>query len=243
MVKVASSILLPLLASHVSAVSIEHEHTTKRLHHTSRLKRYVDAFLELFNPVPQISKNPERMLTEEQQAFLESSADPRNTYLVWQGAMKVAKEAGTNADYVNPEILLPRALHQIAAVDISLAMKTMGNLLGIEDQDRFWRNCIANGKEMWRGREDSVSRRSLAFLEIVESLFHGAGARLLRTRSQREQVKRKLDKISTVHTKLDELRGHAPDTEEFRSLLENVSNLFQEPEQVRRGTLRIHLVT
>lgn len=44
-----------------------------------------------------------------------SNTDPRNTYLVWQGAMKVAKEAGTHADYVNPEVLLPRALHQIVS--------------------------------------------------------------------------------------------------------------------------------
>lgn len=62
--------------------------------------------------------------------------------------------------------------------------------------------------------------------------FHGSGARLLQTRSQREQVKRKLDKISAVHTKIDELRGHAPDTEEFRTALGNVSQLLQEAEQV-----------
>lgn len=29
--------------------------------------------------------------------------------------MKVAKEAGTHAEYVNPEVLLPRALHQIVS--------------------------------------------------------------------------------------------------------------------------------
>ena len=48
-------------------------------------------------------------------AVKHSRADPRNTYLVWQGAMKVAKEAGTHADYINPEILLPRALHYIVS--------------------------------------------------------------------------------------------------------------------------------
>ncbi|CDJ56538.1 hypothetical protein, conserved [Eimeria maxima] len=108
----------------------------------------------------------------------------------------------------------------------------MGNLLGIENQDKFWKRCIANGKSMWNGREDSVSKRSLSLLETVESLFHGAGARLLQTRSQREQVKRKIDKIAAVHTKIDELRGHSPDTEEFRTALGNVSQLLQEAEQV-----------
>lgn len=35
---------------------------------------YVGAFLELLNPVPQLSRDPERLLTEEQRAFLETTA-------------------------------------------------------------------------------------------------------------------------------------------------------------------------
>lgn len=35
---------------------------------------YVGTFLELLNPVPQLSKDPERLLTEEQRSFLESTA-------------------------------------------------------------------------------------------------------------------------------------------------------------------------
>lgn len=35
MVKAASVLLLPLVAGHVSAVSMEHEHTAQRLHHHS----------------------------------------------------------------------------------------------------------------------------------------------------------------------------------------------------------------
>ena len=71
-----------------------------------------------------------------------------------------------------------------------------------------------------------------ALRTLIIIRFHGAGASLLQTRSQREQVKRKLEKISAVHTKIDELRVHAPETEEFRTLLGNVSQLLQEAEQV-----------
>lgn len=35
---------------------------------------YVGTFLELLNPVPQLSKDPERLLTEEQRSFLETTA-------------------------------------------------------------------------------------------------------------------------------------------------------------------------
>jgi len=205
----------------------------------------------MLNPVPDLSTDTERFLTEEQRSFLETTADPRFTYLVWHGAMKVAKAAGTHADYVDPEVLLPRALFQIessnhseklgdfaaarklrqeAAVDMSLAMKTMGDLLGIQNQERFWRTCIVNGKSLWNGRADPVSRRSLALLGSIEELFRGEGQRFLSMR--RENLDLKLSKIAAVHAKIEELKTHKSDESDFKSVLKNVSAMLQDAEQV-----------